>query len=459
MRASRSLLVLAACALLIGCGSVAGPVTAEPLRFGKNVVVVPAKSTETGLTQGEPRIAVARDGTVWVGAHFQPFDCERGTHDPSVARPCVWVSRNGGRTFKASGGEPGGQAGNDVDLAIMGKTILESTMTNLRIQAADDVPAANAGTGVFGTTVSRSTDGGRKWTEAVDVNWQVLNDRPYLLPINDDTVFLTFTAPPGDIFVTKSTDQGATFGPPQRVTKLPPQLALTMNLPPIYDRARREIVLPYAAGGPGCLSGSSGCANEISVARSRDGGRSWKEERIVALPSNHGLTSIPGLAADAKGREYVVYADATLSEDGPDGPMEVFMVRSAGRGKPWSRPSRVDARGRTGMLASVAAGGDGHVAVAWYAADEPDAQTTPRPWVLRVAMSRNAGTHWSRTNASDHVVYSGMGVDHMAHLWDIIGIAVGHDGRLHVVWGDLRGRAEGQAQIVYTSQVSGAQLR
>jgi hypothetical protein len=423
--------------------------TIGPVWFGRNVVVSHALASDTGVTQGEPRMIVTRDGRIFVSAHFQPFDCETGRHDPGVGRPCVWLSSDGGRSFRARGGEPMGQAGNDVDLAYTKRVILQSIMTNVGL-----------GTGIFGSTVSRSTDGGRTWTSVLDATKQIINDRPYILAVDETNVIVTFTAPPGNIFLVRSTDQGATFGLPELVTPMPPNLVLSMNGPPIVDRKRGEIVVPYAAGEPICAEAESGCMRTISVARSRDGGATWTQEPVVDLGDGHGMTSILGLAADGRGREYVVYADtAGTSQEPPSGPMEVRMVRSDGPGKRWSKPFRIDLPKRTGMLPSVVAAGNGGVAVAWYASDHADAQTVPRRWFLRVAVSRDAGKTWTRTNASDHPVYGGAGAGHMPHVWDIIGLALGPDGRMHVVWTDLRGRAEGQAQIVYARQSSGAPLR
>ena len=56
------------------------------------------------------------------------------------------------------------------------------------------------------------------------------------------------------------------------------------------------------------------------------------------------------------------------------------------------------------MLPSVVAAGDGEVAVAWYASDHDDAQSVERPWVIRGAVSRDAGRTWATSAVSDHVV-------------------------------------------------------
>src|SRR5207244_2952698 len=101
--------------------------------------------------------------------------------------------------------------GDDVDLAQTTRgTLLESAMTNIGL-----------GSGALGTTISRSTDRGRTWTEVVDPNSQILNDRPFMLATSRADVFLTYTAIPGGLQAVKSTDDGRTFGRPIPIVEPP----------------------------------------------------------------------------------------------------------------------------------------------------------------------------------------------------------------------------------------------
>jgi hypothetical protein len=90
---------------------------AGPLRFGRSVVVVPATPGPQGAIQGEPRLLVGHGGELYLSAQFQPVDCATGRPDRGKARSCVWESTDEGTHWRAIGGEPGGQAGDDVDLA------------------------------------------------------------------------------------------------------------------------------------------------------------------------------------------------------------------------------------------------------------------------------------------------------------------------------------------------------
>jgi hypothetical protein len=201
-----------------------------------------------------------------------------------------------------------------------------------------------AGTGIAGTTVSRTVDGGRHWSEVLDANHQAANDRPFLLDAGRHDLLLTYATQAGDIEAVRSTDDGASFGLPIPVTPVPPQLAeLDLNGGPVYDRARHQLVVPYGfAPPPGC--GGLGCWNLVGLARSSDDGRSWSQERVAIFPDNAWINSAFDVAADAEGREYAAFA-VTRGDT-----TEIWFTRSIGPGRPWSQPVRLDRPGAGGML-------------------------------------------------------------------------------------------------------------
>jgi len=339
-------------------------------------------------------------------------------------------------------------AGDDVDLASPARTatLVLSTMTEV-----------GAGSGVGGATVSRSVDGGRHWTEVVDANLQVVDDRPFLLDNGPHDLLLTFSAPPGNIEAVRSSNAGASFGPPVLVTPVPPNPVLSVNGGPAVDAGRHELVVPYASSiTPGCLSGTSGCFNLLSLARSADG-TSWTQETIADLGASRGITSVPNVAADSEGREYAAFAVATgTSLTGTAaGGAELWFTHSDSPGKPWAPLTRIDRSGTSAMLAWVVASGTGHVGVAWYASDEPDAETTAAPWVVRAAVSDDGGRTWTVGNVSDHTVYYGSGGRHQSSVWDLLALAFGSRGELDVAWTDLGSPSAGSPAIGFASQVPG----
>jgi hypothetical protein len=413
--------------------------------FGPSIVAIPGgKST----LMGEPRLLVDPDEKIFVAAHFVPTDCETGKRT-TRGRSCVFVSDDRGRSFHISGA---GQdpAGDDVDLALtFSGTLLESTMTNAHEEAGGY--EAGLGSGVLGTTVSRSADGGRHWSDSMDANFQVLNDRPFLLA-DRDTVLITFTAPPGNIFASRSTDQGAVFGPPLPVTPTPPNPALSLNGAPSLDRDRGDLIVPYAWSSSGtCLSGPGGCFDRVGIARSHDHGVSWTTEAVTSLSERSGITAVIGSAADDAGHEYVVYG----SVDHGTGVDAVFLTRNDRRGEPWTPPLRVDVNGGSAMLPAVVAAGKGGVAVAYYRASVPDAETHASAWSIEAAISSDGGRTFLRRPVSDGTDYVGTGRDHQPAVWDLFGLALDGYHRLHVAWTRV---GAGSREIRYTRQVAGPLL-
>ncbi|HZU71999.1 MAG TPA: sialidase family protein [Acidimicrobiales bacterium] len=385
-------------------------------------------------------------GQIFLAAQFQPVNCATGDPEPGTAYSCVWTSTDEGNHWHVIGGEPGRQAGDDVDLArpAGSNALILSGM-------ADE---EGTGTGTAETTVSRTTDGGRHWTEAHDANHTAVNDRPFLLDAGNHDLLLTFAAVPGNIEAVRSTDDGASFGAPILVTPVPPQLVLSVNGGPVYDRARHQLVVPYASSSnPGCTSAPNACFNQIGLARSSDDGHTWTQERIATLPANEGLNSEFDVAADAKGREYAVLAIATGTSPfaPPTGQTEVWFTTSAGPGKPWSRLARLP--GGSGMLPWVVAAGDGNVGIAWYASASSNGETASVPWVVEAAVSHDGGRKWSVGGVSDHVVYGGSGYTHQPVVWDLLGLAFDSHGMLNVAWGDVGDNATGPAGIEFSRQI------
>jgi hypothetical protein len=393
-------------------------------------------------TGGEPRMIVTRDGRVVVAAHMSQWDCITGKPSPGEGHQCVWMSRDDGRTFRFSGGELN-QQGDDVDLVESGGVLLESTMTNKGL-----------GTGNGGTTLSRSTDGGRSWTETVAVNKTLLNDRPFMLSVPDGGVVITYDALPGGIQLVRSTDHGATWSLPQSVA-IPGNggPVVAVNGAPAVDPKRRQLLVPYAVSSGPCTAGANGCFDTFSLARGGYDGSGWTSEPVVTLQEGAGAQSVMSIAADAAGTDYLVMGSAAggtpTTAAVRDAHVSVAVQRA---GSPRWELRRID-KGGSAMVPNIVAGAAGRVVVSYYWSPYTDAQSTARPWYVVVADSHDSGRSFTSTVVSK-VVWVGAGRDHQFTLWDLFGLALDRRGRVHVAWTQVSGMtANGPlTEIAYSRQ-------
>ena len=409
-------------------------------RFTNPVVAIPSPGSG-GTTEGEPRMIVARDGSVVLAAHFQARDCNTGQASSSAASSCVWISRDE-RRFRLSGGDTGSEMGDDVDVGQTTRgTLLESAMTNIGL-----------GSGIPGTTVSRSADLGHTWTETLDANSAVANDRPFMIATSRGDVFLTYDAIPGGLQAVKSSDDGRTVGSPIQVVGVPNGSPLVdVNSGPVEDRARHQLVVPYAySTDPSCTSGINGCFNVIAAARSTPDGTTWRQEPVATLPPGSGITAVVGSAADAKGREYVSYGSAAGGSGTTVANSDAHIwLATSPRDGVWTNALRIEPPGTSAMLPWVAADGNGRVVVAYYGSPFADAQGTAHPWYVYVARSSDAGRTFRTTKVS-RVAYDGTGADHQPLLWDLLALTLDGRGLAHVAWTSVTGS---QTQIMYAHEM------
>ena len=400
-----------------GLPVLAAPVVAIPALQGTLPGGLSA-SYLAGSAQSEPRVHVGPTGTVLVSAQAQARDCLTGVTVSKGWHDCVWRSTDQGGHFALSGG--GKDTGSDVDfVSLPSGTLLYATLAN------NDT----LGSGFPGVAVLRSTDDGRSWSSTVLNGFMPLADREWLTVIGDEVV-LTFTAPPGNVWVSRSTDDGQSFGLPQPISNLPPQAVLSPPGAPTFDAARGELVVPYEAA----TSSDVVAADTISVsgdvtlhvARSADKGLTWTDEVVDTYSQRQG---VPVIAADAKGREYVVVPTANAN-----GQLCVSFWRNDGRGGPWTPASRISAPTSSAFLSWVVARGDGGVAAAWLDTPHPDGDTASRAWNVRLVTSGDAGRTWTGQDASQGVVYTGSQFDSAAVVFDLFGLTVDARGMLHLAF-------------------------
>jgi hypothetical protein len=396
------------------------------IRFTKPLTVIDADHLGK-VNTGEPRLRVLPSGRILLGAHFEQWDCDTGERTADTYAMCVWASDDGGRTWRISGGDP--QAGDDVDFAVAPDgSVLELGMSNIGV-----------GTGFGGTTVVRSTDGGRTWTQTTDANKQLINDRPWFAT-TPNAVLITYTGSIGNIQATRSTDNGQSWGLPINVSPPANPDTLDVNGGPTYDARHHELLVPFlTSSDPTCASGPSGCFNVLSLATSADDGATWASAKIAELPSGSGATGPPQIQLDATGHRYLFFPGKL------DGHDHVF-VMDASRTGHWSTPRLVDSPQSSGIVSWGIASGHGRLDVAYYRTAAADGATVSRRWDVVLSHSDDGGKHWT-TSLIAPGAYTGTGDGHQLIVWDLLGIARDSRGRVLVAWTDDQGKAGGPTVV------------
>ena len=409
------------------------PASAQPahLRFTRPVTVIGASHVGRANT-GEPRLMVLPSGRILLAAHFEQWDCQTGRPTTDTYAMCVWASDDDGRSWHISGGDP--QPGDDADFALAPDgSVLELGMTDL------SVGSTTLGTGVGGTTVMRSADRGRTWSESIDANSQVINDRPFFLT-TPTSVLITFTSTFGNVQAIRSTDGGRSWSRSVQVSPPVRTDTIEVNGGPTYDGTRRQLLVPYVfATDRTCASAPSGCFNVLSLATSSDDGRTWSSELIGRLPTGMGLTSMPQLTVDATGHRFLVFAGRASGHD------HVYVLDSGRPGR-WSPPRLVDSPQSSGMVAWSAATGRGRLDVAYYRSPGADAATVSRRWDVVLGHSSDGGRHWT-TSLIHAGAYTGTGDAHQLVVWDLLGLARDRSGHLFVAWTDDQGKPGGPTVV------------
>lgn len=426
--------VLGLAALLVPAGA-----GGQHIRFTKPLTVIDANHLGKANT-GEPRLQVLPSGRILLGAHFEQWDCETGKPTTDTYAMCVWASDDGGRSWHVSGGDP--QPGDDVDFAVAPDgSVLELGMNDF------SVGSVTTGTGLGGTTLMRSTDGGRTWSETVDVNHEVINDRPWFAT-TPKAVLISYTGTTGNIQAIRSTDGGKTWSSAIQVS---PQLRtdspINVNGGPAYDAGRHELLMPYITStDPTCASGPAGCFNVFALATSGDDGLTWSTQQVAELPAGSGATGPPQISIDATGHRYLFFPGKLGGHD------HVFVMDETRSGH-WSTPRLVDAPQSSGIVSWGIASGHGRLDVAYYRTASADGATVSRRWDVVLGHSDDGGRHWT-TNLIHPDAYTGTGDGHQLIVWDLLGIARDSRGRVLVAWSDDQGKAGGPTVVKFARSLA-----
>src|SRR3954465_444914 len=411
------------------------------MRFGRNVLIlacaaaavtplvaaVPqatAASSKPSFTtkllagssgSSEPRVAVTPDGTRYIDTNA------------SDGTEIVYASTNG-LTWKQVEGTPPGQTLPTTDVDIV------STPTGRLVASELDYAGIN-----FITAYSDAK--GKTWTQSVGQTFADTDRQWFAVGPNDATtgkpiVYLLFhNLASGllthNMWVSTSTDGGATFGPPIPVATPPQQdwqdLQCADSGGPsniFYDKASNRVFVVFGTRSAPVGGGCSAQPTEINVVAAN---RVW----VVSAPADqtmlptswtphlavndtgtgaNGASHITGMqlapgASDTAGNIYVAYPESINDYPDYDGAAIKVVHASKTDLDHWSKPSVVAAAGGAGnVLPHIVAGAPGKVDVAYYHGVKSGSTIK---WYSMAAQSLNAlssAPSWTNVQLSDVVV-------------------------------------------------------
>lgn len=387
----RTALLVLASLLLAGCAAPAAQVdpaatspadasaleALEPATFAAPVAIPLAGLGGLG---GEPSIAAAPDGTLYVSAPAIPASA---ILFGSKAQGHVWRSDDGGQSFTLLNDKDGKLAGDacgngDTDVTVdgMGAVYMADLCGGIPFYASHDKGETwNATKEVTGKGSKDSRD--RQWLDA-------RGDGRIALVVagNEDAKVRSI------VFV-QSRDAGATWSEKKVLATSMIQIGNVV----MADNDTYAMAYVEPVAGTGTTPLSSNRDGKLHVLVTRDGGENWTDTAFERrLPRGFGVllgsfspTNIfPIMAADASGNLYLAW-----SENKPDWTgSRIFFTRSLDHGATWSDPAAVTPESGNAIFPWLAAGSDGRVALAYLrsASMGPPGHTTG-PWYLHVTQT------------------------------------------------------------------------
>jgi hypothetical protein len=270
--------------------------------------------------------------------------------------------------------------------------------------------------------IHKSTDGGQTWGPTVfpeipGVKSGSTQDKDFIAVDTsggtyDGNVYVSWTSfggttPIGDspnppIFFSRSTDGGATFSVP---IKISPFAHTNQGSEPAVGPNGEVYVAWFRISGPSPGPGLPPLGPAIMVAKSTDGGETFGPavEVVGVVPIGFGnlpvngrlngnfrVNSFPRIDVNPlNGEVYIVY---NANPDGPDG-SDIFFTRSSDGGTTWSTPSRINQDRGTNdqFFPDIAVNAQGVIEVVWY-----DRRLDPRNLRMNVfeVRSYNGGRSW-----------------------------------------------------------------
>src|SRR4051794_30953280 len=286
-----------------------------------NTVKIDGEPGQGSLPWSEPRIAVGPDGHIWAVTN----------DDDKTGTAVVFGSGDGGKTFQKAPAPIAGQVGPTPDVDIV-------VLPNGRIIASElDDAGINFPT-------SFSDDGGKTWTQSQGATQLADQDRQWFAhgPKDPKTgeypVYLLYHnlasgQAQHNMFVSTSTDSGATFGPPVPITLPgedaysdlqcadsggPSTIFVNQQNGTVYaEFTTRAAPTPAGVDLGGCATAAAGQPFEFNIvagtrvwlAQSTDGGLTWKNSLAVddAPTGQIAPIQIAYAGLDTAGKIYVAY--------------------------------------------------------------------------------------------------------------------------------------------------------
>jgi hypothetical protein len=245
---------------------------------------------------------------------------------------------------------------------------------------------------------SRSTDGGRTWSNPVttatgqlDKNW-IVCDNTATSPFFGNCYTQYDISGSGDAIRLKtSSNGGLTWGPARTSSSNPTGLG---GQPVV--RPNGTVIVPYLA-----------LNDQIRSFRSIDGGATWRATVLVASVQHHNAAgglreeALPSAEVDGAGTVYVAWSDCRFRSGCPRN--DVVLAKSTSE-TTWAAPTRVPTDG-TGTTVDhfvpgigvdrATSGGSARVGITYYT--YPNSSCSASTCVLNIAFisSTNGGTSWS----------------------------------------------------------------
>jgi hypothetical protein len=402
----RSVLVLFV-AVLAALTATATAQAINPPTF-KTVKVVgePGKGS---LPWTEPRIAVGPDGHLWAVTN----------DDDDLGTAIVVGSSDGGKTFRKADAPLAGQTAPtpDVDIVVL--------PTGRIIASELDTAGINFPT-------SYSDDGGKTWTQSQGATQLADQDRQWFAhgPQDPDTkeypVYLLYHnlasgQAQHNMFVSTSTDSGATFGPPIPITLPgddaysdlqcadsggPSTIFVNQQNGTVYaEFTTRAAPTPVGIDLGGCGTAAAGQPFEFNIvagtrvwlSQSNDGGLTWSNSLAVDDAATGQIVSMQVAYAglDTLGNIYVAYPESPLGKQYPhyEGAGVKYKFASpaeTGRNLRWSDPrtfASADPNAPGHVLVHMTVGDPGQLMGAYWTG-EPQAGREP-VWHMTAAETNN----------------------------------------------------------------------